>query len=104
RSVLVELDSFFLPDTAGTAYRREHVKSTVAVVEIDVANRHLGYFHGQGYYYLSGDDFANVFRLEATSSPAMLPPYVEIVKRRMQGALAGQALVRASAKLLHRHL
>ena len=37
RPVLVELDSYFLPDTAGTAYRLAHVKSTVAVVEIDVA-------------------------------------------------------------------
>src|SRR5882757_5983957 len=34
RPVLVELDSFYLPDTAGTAYRRAHVKSTVAAMEI----------------------------------------------------------------------
>ncbi|HED35455.1 MAG TPA: DUF1839 family protein, partial [Gammaproteobacteria bacterium] len=36
KPVLVELDSYYLPDTAGMAYRLAHVKSTVAVVEIDV--------------------------------------------------------------------
>ena len=41
RPVLVELDSFFLPDTAGTAYKREHVKSTVAVNAIDIAHEQL---------------------------------------------------------------
>jgi hypothetical protein len=30
RPVLVELDYYFLPDTAGTAYRRLHWKSTAA--------------------------------------------------------------------------
>src|SRR5947209_13971124 len=58
RPVLVELDSFHLPDTAGTAYQREHVKSTVAITGIDVAGHELGYFHGQGYYHLRGEDFA----------------------------------------------
>ena len=82
RPVLVELDSFYLPDTAGTAYQREHVKSTVAVVAIDVADRRLGYFHNQGYYHLEGEDFVNVFRLHEPRDPALLPPYVEFVKRR----------------------
>jgi hypothetical protein len=103
RPVLVELDSIFLPDTAGTAYRREHVKSTVAVVEIDVPRRQLGYFHGQGFYHLSGEDFENVFRLSRVN-PEMLPPYVEFVKRRPEGGLSGEALGQASFKLLRRQL
>ncbi|HSN21129.1 MAG TPA: DUF1839 family protein, partial [Usitatibacter sp.] len=45
RPVLVELDSWFLPDTAGTAYRLAHVKTTVGVNEIDIGARRLGYFH-----------------------------------------------------------
>ena len=86
RPVLVELDSFFLPDTAGTAYQRQHVKSTVAAMAIDVDDHHLGYFHNQGYYHLHGDDFVNVFRLRwAAKDPAMLPPYVEFVKRPPRG-------------------
>jgi hypothetical protein len=104
RPVLVELDSFHLPDTAGTAYQREHVKSTVAVVAIDVAGRRLGYFHNQGYYHLEGADFANVFRLEGPRDPAYLPPYVEFVKRRDVPVPKGEELTLASVQLLRRQL
>ena len=104
RPVLVELDSFYLPDTEGTAYRREHTKSTVAAIEIDIANQRLGYFHGQGYYELCGEDFANVFRLAGPVDPAMLPPYVEFVKRRANRATAGRDLVNTSVSLLKQQL
>ena len=80
RPVLVELDSYFLPDTAGTAYRRAHVKTTVAVNEIDVDSRHLGYFHNQGYYHLSGQDFADIFQTDGLVHERMLPPYIEFLK------------------------
>lgn len=102
--VLVELDSYFLPDTEGTAYRREHTKSTVAVISIDVPNRRMGYFHGQGFYELSDDDFINIFRLGGPVDPAMLPPYVEFVKRRPHLGLAGRQLVANSVALLQRQL
>ncbi|HSB96430.1 MAG TPA: DUF1839 family protein, partial [Spongiibacteraceae bacterium] len=39
RPVLVELDSYFMPDTAGSAYKLAHMKSTVAVNEIDIEKR-----------------------------------------------------------------
>lgn len=103
RPVLVELDSYCLPDTAGTAYQREHVKSTVAVVAIDVAARQMGYFHNQGYYHLQEADFAEVFRLQKPQDPAWLPPYVEFVKRR-GSALPGGDQVRTSVQLLQKHL
>ncbi len=96
--VLVELDSFYLPDTTGTAYQRQHVKTTVAVVAIDVSQRRLGYFHNAGYYHLEGEDFTNVFR------PATLPPYVEFVKRRNVPVPSGGELVLASLQLLRRQL
>lgn len=104
RPVLVELDSFYLPDTAGTAYQREHTKSTVAVIEIDAANRHMGYFHGQGYYHLSGDDFANILHLSGFPHPSVLPPYVEIVKRRNAATPTGEALTRTSVDRLKSEL
>jgi hypothetical protein len=100
RPVLVELDSFYLPDTAGTAYQRAHVKSTVAVVAIDVPEQRLGYFHNQSYYHLDGAHFANVFRLNGPSDPLILPPYVEFVKRGAMPALAGDDLLRASLQSL----
>ena len=96
RPVLVELDSYFLPDTAGTSYQREHVKSTVAVIAMDVLNHSMGYFHGQGYYHLSGDDFDNILHRNGKPHPSVLPPYVEIVKRRTRSAPSGDALTQAS--------
>ncbi len=104
RPVLVELDSYHLPDTAGTAYHREHVKSTVAVVAIDVPRRQLGYFHNQSYHHLEGEDFAAIFRLDRAPDPTLLPPYVEFVKRRQERELAGDELVQRSRQLLRRHL
>jgi len=104
RPVLVELDSFYLPDTAGTAYQLAHVKSTVAIVEIDVEQHHLGYFHGQGYYHLDGEDFLNVFHLKGEPDPATLPPYVEFVKPRHTQKSPLKALVADSIRLLKRQL
>lgn len=104
RPVLVELDSFYLPDTEGTAYRREHTKSTVAATSIDVPGRRLGYFHGQGYYELQGEDFEQVFRLGSPVDPCVLPPYVEFVKQRPNRAMLGQDLVATSLKLLRDQL
>jgi hypothetical protein len=104
RPVLVELDSFHLPDTAGTAYRREHVKTTVAAVEIDAAARRLGYFHNQGYYHLDEEDFAGAFRLGDEAGSDHLPPFAELVKRRPGQAPRGGDLTRASLRLLQRHL
>lgn len=104
RPVLVELDSYYLPDTAGTAYQREHVKSTVAIIDIDVAGQRVGYYHGQGFYHLSGDDFSKVFRITGPNGPEMLPPYFEFVKRRTNAALAGTDLVEKSLSLLRRQL
>jgi len=62
--VLVELDSWFLPDTEGSAYRMAHVKSTVAVNDFDPAAQRMEYFHGQGYYRLEGEDYRGVFYLD----------------------------------------
>jgi len=104
RPVLIELDSFFLPDTAGTAYKIAHVKSTVAVVEIDVKNHHCGYFHGQGYYHVTGEDFIDVFRLRGEPDPSILAPYVEFAKPRWQENLSSEETLAQSLKLLRKQL
>ena len=105
RFILVELDSFFLPDTAGTAYGLAHVKSTVAVNEIDREERVMGYFHNQGYHRLTGDDFTAVFQEGGLAHPRMLPPYIEFLKA-VPGArpLAGADLVEASLAQLARQV
>jgi hypothetical protein len=103
--VLVELDSYFMPDTAGSAYRLAHMKSTVAVNKLDVERRQLGYFHNQGYYELGGDDFAEIFQLEGLVHERMLPPYIEFVKTvpRFQQPDARRR-VALSLELLRDHL
>lgn len=102
RPVLVELDSFFLPDTAGTAYQRAHVKSTVAAVAIDLEQGRLGYFHGQSFYELSGDDFRRALLVDAVD-PSRLPPYAEFVKLP-EAPPPGAQLPAQSRQLLKRHL
>jgi hypothetical protein len=105
RPVLVELDSYFLPDTAGTAYKLAHVKSTVAINEIDVGKQHLGYFHNQGYYTLDGQDFADIFQTQGLVHERMLPPYIEFVKKLPHfHTLTGTALLDKSIELLRSHL
>lgn len=105
RPVLVELDSYFLPDTEGTAYRRAHVKSTAGINLVDVEARRLGYWHNQGYHELHGDDFLAVFQADGLVHPRMLPPYIEFLKPQPGSrALTGTALVDGSLALLRAHL
>lgn len=109
RVVLMELDSFHLPDTAGTAYRREHVKTTVGIESIDLDRGRMTYFHNAGFFEVQGADFASVLRLDDPPSPdnPRLPPYTEFVKtdrlrRPNEGALADRALALARAHLERR--
>jgi len=103
RPVLVELDSMYLPDTAGTAYKMAHVKTTVAINEIDIEKKQLGYFHAQGYYRLEADDFDNVFRLNL-NDPSILEPYVEIAKLRNTQSTETESIVKDSLVILKKQL
>ena len=100
RIPLVEVDSFYLPDAAD-AYRKGHVKSSIAMVMMDAGQRRLGYFHNTGYHVLAGDDYDGLFR--QPSAPEVLFPYAEFIKRDGE-ALGGKALVGRSLDLLRGHL
>jgi hypothetical protein len=105
RPTIVEVDAFYLPDTAGTSYRAEHVKTSIAVQALDCERRRLCYFHNAGYYELEGSDFVDVFRLDGDAGVAIhLPPYAEVVKFSARAPRAGLELVGASRELLRRHL
>ena len=78
--VLLEVDSFYLPDTKDSDYQQQHVKTTIGIESIDVDSCTLGYFHNAGYYSLQGEDFRGIFHLENEGVPESLPPYAEIVK------------------------
>lgn len=78
--ISTEADSINLPDTSGTDYRRNHVKTTIILADLDAQRRQLGYFHNAAYHMLEGDDFANLFRLGAEPDPAFLPLFAEVVR------------------------
>lgn len=104
RSVILELDSWYLPDTASTSYRTEHVKTSVATEAIDPDGERLRYFHARGLYELCGEDYRGVFRLGGRFSEDVLPPYTEIVRFDHSEALRGQELRDAARGLLRKHL
>ena len=104
RTMTIETDSFYLPDTAGTAYRSAHVKSSIAIEALDPCDQRLRYFHGAGYFELSGEDYRGVFRLGRAYSDDVLPPYVELVRFGIRPALTGLDLRREALRSLHRQL
>jgi Domain of unknown function (DUF1839) len=102
--LLTEADAFFLPDTSGTDYRTWHTKTTIAIQDLDVDGRRLGYFHGAGYHELSEADFVSLLRLDAPDEPAILPPYAEIARLDRVKYLPRRELVARSLSLLRGHL
>jgi hypothetical protein len=104
RTLIVELDSWYLPDTAATSYRREHVKSSVAVEGIDPAGERLRYFHATGLYELADENYRGIFRLGRDFSDDVLPPYTELVRFDAGRGLRGKELRDAARVLLRGHL
>lgn len=72
---MVEVDSFFLPDTRGTDYRVAHRKTSIGIVGIDPAARRLTYLHNRGHGTAEGEDY------DALLAGGVLPPYAEIALR-----------------------
>lgn len=102
RLVLLELDSYHLPDTRGVSYRQEHGKTTVAVNRLDLATRELDYFHNGGFFHLFGEDFDGLLQMNV--APDVLPflPYAEFVK--FPRSYPSETVMREEAwKLLRRH-
>jgi Domain of unknown function (DUF1839) len=104
RTIIVELDSFYLPDTAGTSYRYGHAKSSVAADAIDPRSETLRYFHGRGLYELRNGDYRGAFRTAEGFDDHVLPPYTELVRFDARPRLEGDALHGAARRLLRRHL
>ncbi len=103
RISLVEVDSYYLPDTQGTSYRKEHGKTTVAINRIDIDGRWMDYFHNLGLHRLEGEDFDGVFHRNAPEDAPMFLPYTEFVKfpERLPSK---KELVAGAEHLLHHHL
>ena len=80
RLCLLEMDSFFMPDTQGVAYRKEHGKTTVAINRLDPERRAMEYFHNGGYFGLQGDDFDGLFQHHLGETDPPFLPYTEFAK------------------------
>jgi hypothetical protein len=104
RTLIVELDSWYLPDTAATSYRSEHVKTSVAIEAIDCGGERLRYFHAAGLYELAGEDYRGVFRSGRAFSEDVLPPYTELVRFDAGARLDADELRAAARTLLAGHL
>ncbi len=103
-TLIVELDSWYLPDTSATSYRTEHVKTSVAMEAIDRDRERLRYFHNTSLHELEGEDYRGAFRLGRPYDEDVLPPYTELVRFDAGRRLAGDDLRAAARGLLRRHL
>lgn len=104
RTVLVEIDAWYLPDTAGTSYRRQHLKTTIAPEMIDRSAERLYYFHNGGLWELSGEDYRGAFRMLDHFTDDVMDPFIEVVRFDAGTALEGDALRDAARDLLSHHL
>lgn len=104
RLVLIELDSFYMPETRGISYRESHGKTTLGINRLDIARREVDYFHNDGFFQATGEDFDGLFRLlPGQTREDTLFPYAEMVK--LPARPVGPAHLRAEAlRLLARHL
>lgn len=80
RLCLIEMDSFYMPDTRGVAYGQEHGKTTVAVNQLDLEAKRLDYFHNAGFFRLEGEDFDGLFHLNDGPDDLPFLPYTEFAK------------------------
>lgn len=106
--VAVDVDAYFLPDTAGVTYRHGHQKTTVTVQALDRARRRMGYFHNGGYAALGGDDFDGIFHLAGWADPlaGAMPPFVLTIRldgvRHHRGDLVDAVVGRLTSHLERR--
>ena len=104
RTMIVELDSWYLPDTASTSYREEHVKTSVIAEAIDVAGERLRYFHNASLYELEGEDFRGVFRLDGADPATSCRRTPSSSASTPDRACPGRALRGAALDAVRHHL
>ena len=103
RTMIADLDTWYLPDTAASSYRTVHDKTSCAFDLIDPERELLHYFHGSGLFALRDEDYRGVFRLGEVPEE-VLSPYVEIVRFDAGVRLEGDALRDAALLTLRENL
>ena len=104
RTMTIELDAWYLPDTAATSYGSAHVKTGVIAEAIDVAGERFRYYHNASLYELSAGDFRGAFRTGPDWPGDVLPPYTELIRFDAGPRLRGDDLRTASREVLAGHL
>lgn len=104
RLIAAEANAFWMPDTAGTDYRSNHVKTTIVLADLDMDKQRLGYFHNAGYYELEGEDFRQILRLDAEPDPTYLPLFAELVRVDRLVHRPEAELAELSRQLVRTHL
>jgi uncharacterized protein DUF1839 len=100
RTVLVEMDAWYLPDTAATSYRTEHLKTTIVPEAIDRGAERLRYLHNAGLYELSGEDYRGCFRMLPHFTADVMDPFTELVRFGIGPSLAPDELRAAALELM----
>ncbi|MEJ8476535.1 DUF1839 family protein [Roseibium algae] len=103
RLSLVEVDSYYLPDTQGVSYHKSHGKTTIAINRLDIDGRAMDYFHGLGLHHLEGDDFDGIFQRGDKALDLPFLPYTEFVKLP-EKELPAQELAEQAKALLSTYL
>jgi len=101
--ISTEADAFWLPDTAGTDYQRQHTKTTIVINDYDFERQRMGYFHNAGYYALEGEDFRRLFRVGAADDPTFMPLFAELVRIDRMVKRPPEELRRLARGFLQRH-
>ena len=102
RPVLLETDAFHLPDLAGSSYKKEHSKTAIALVGIDVRAGRCSYVHNASRAVLQGADYDAVLRAPRSGCGLPLQPYAEVVKQRPR-RLPASALHGTALELIRMH-
>ena len=97
--LLVEVDAFHLPDTAGTSYRSTHEKTSIVPLAVELEAKKLTYLHNSGLYQLDGADFEAVFG--STVQTGTVPfPYVDLINLTGMQRLERKALAKVAEDVL----
>ena len=103
--ISTESDAFWLPDTAGSDYQRQHAKTTIVLADIDTENETASYFHSAGYFELSGDDYHALFpRTGHGQGPQGLPLFAETIRLDRVVKRSDDDLAAMSRALWKKHL
>ena len=102
-ALIVEVDAFHLPDTAGVSYGLSHTKTSIVPLRLDPGAGELVYLHNDGVHVLCGEDLENTLGPGAHSGTVPFP-YVELVRTQDTHRLEPYELWQCATGLVRAHV